>query len=66
MFPNLKNQEFWERNLQQRNFVGVLQTSDILGYPDTKIGNVDVLSNGGRLQPGCYKNSKNINERKDF
>ena len=41
-----------------------MQTSDILGSSDSKIGNVDVLSNGGRIQPGCYRNENNINECK--
>ena len=47
---------------EPRSFVGVLQTSDILGSPDLRIGNVNVLSNGGRLQPGCYSDENNITE----
>ena len=37
-----------------------------LGTSDKQIGNVDVLSNGGRLQPGCYSDENNVNECKDF
>ena len=62
MFPNLKKVKFDKKG--KKSFVGILQTSDILGYPDNKIGNADVLSNGGRLQPGCYKDSNNIKECK--
>ena len=45
-----------------RSFVGVIQTSDVIGAPDSKIGNIDALSNGGRLQSGCYSDEKNISE----
>ena len=27
-----------------------------------RIGNMDVLLNGGRLQPGCYTNENDINQ----
>ena len=37
-----------------------------LGTSDKQIGNVDVLSNGGRLQPGCYSDENNVNECKNF
>ena len=47
---------------EPRSFVGVLQTSDVLGSPDLRIGSVNVLSNGGRLQPGCYSDENNITE----
>ena len=46
------------------SFVGVIQTSDILGSPGLRIGNVNVLPNGGRLQPGCYSDENNISECK--
>ena len=51
-------------SLDIESFVGVMQTSDVLGSPDLRIGNVDVLSNGGRLQPGCYSDEDNISECK--
>ncbi len=60
LFPNLPN--FMEFDNGPKSFIGVMQTSDLLGNPDNKIGNVDVLSSGGRLQPGCYSNSNNIHE----
>ena len=37
-----------------------------LGTSDKQIGNVNVLSNGGRLQPGCYSDENNVNECKDI
>ena len=45
-------------------FVGVMHTSDVIGDPESRIGNVDVYTNGGRLQPGCYNNENNITECK--
>ena len=47
---------------RSKSFVNVLQTSDILGNPDAKLGNLNVILNGGRLQPGCFKNENNITE----
>ena len=47
------------------NFVGVMQTSDIIGSPELlNLGMVNVFSNGGRLQPGCYTNEKDISQCK--
>ena len=37
-----------------------MHTSDVIGDPESRIGNVDVYTNGGRLQPGCYNNENNI------
>ena len=48
--------------LESRSFVGVLQTSDVLGAPESKIGDINAFSNGGRLQTGCYSNENNISE----
>ena len=45
------------------NFVNVMQTSDVIGSPDKKIGTFDVFSNGGRLQPGCYIDQDKIKQR---
>ena len=45
-----------------KSFVNVLQTSDILGNPDAKLGNLNVILNGGRLQPGCFTNENNITQ----
>ena len=50
----------WGNNV----FVGVMHTSDVIGDPESRIGNVDVYTNGGRLQPGCYNNENNITECK--
>ena len=66
MFPNLKTAVDVQEGKRSKSFVGVIQTSDVLGTSDNKIGNVDVLSNGGRLQPGCYSNENNIAECKQF
>ena len=46
----------------KKHFVGVMQTSDVLGSPDKKIGSFNVFSNGGRLQPGCYTNENSIQQ----
>ena len=62
IFPHLSGGGQVEVESGPRSFVGIMQTSDILGNPDKKIGNVDVLSNGGRLQAGCYTNENNIFE----
>ena len=43
-------------------FVGVMHTSDVNGDPESRYGNVDVYSAGGRLQPGCYKDENNITQ----
>ena len=43
-------------------FVGVMHTSDIIGDPEGRFGNVDVYTNGGRLQPGCYNNEEDIHQ----
>ena len=53
---------------RSKSFVNVLQTSDILGSPDARLGNLNVQLNGGRIQPGCHKNENNMNitERKYF
>ena len=45
-----------------RSFVSVFQTSDVLGAPESKIGNINAFLNGGRLQTGCYSNENNISE----
>ena len=45
-----------------RHFIGVMQTSDLVGSSEDKYGNVNVFSNGGRLQPGCYKNETDIQQ----
>ena len=58
MFPNYKG--FLEA--KHSGFVGTIQTGDLLGNPEKKIGNVNVYSNGGRLQPGCYTSESNIFE----
>ena len=47
---------------RSRSFVNVLQTSDILGNPNAKLGNLNVILNGGRLQPGCFTNENNITQ----
>ena len=47
---------------RSKSFVNVLQTSDILGTPDAKLGNLNVILNGGRLQPGCFTNENNITQ----
>ena len=47
---------------RSKSFVNVLQTSDILGNPDAKLGNLNVILNGGRLQPGCFTNENNITQ----
>ena len=47
---------------RSRSFVNVLQTSDILGTPNAKLGNLNVILNGGRLQPGCFTNENNITQ----
>ena len=60
MLPHLNQTN--EIQSEAKPFVGVIQTSDVLGSPDVKKGNVDVLFNGGRLQPGCYSNESFINE----
>lgn len=68
LFPHLQ----WRDNYRYKDsgdddgFVGIMQTSDILGNPERRIGNADVLSNGGRLQPGCYRNESNIRECKQY
>ena len=41
-----------------------MHTSDVIGDPENRIGNVDVYANGGRLQPGCYDSETDINQRK--
>lgn len=46
-------------------FVGSIHTSDVIGDPEHKIGHVSVYTNGGRLQPGCYENEKNLTQRDD-
>ena len=43
-------------------FVGVMHTSDVNGDPESRYGNVDVYSAGGRLQPGCYYDENNITQ----
>ena len=58
MFPNYMG--ILEANYA--GFVGSIQTGDLLGNPEMKMGNVNVYSNGGRLQPGCYTNESNIFE----
>ena len=65
MFPNLINRsELGEQEIKpnKKTFIGIMQTSDVLGNPDQKMGNVNVFSNGGRLQPGCYTDKNNINQ----
>ena len=47
---------------RSKSFVNVLQTSDILGNPNAKLGNLNVILNGGRLQPGCFTNENNITQ----
>ena len=70
MFPGLINRSgpgdeglkpLLDKN--KKTFVGIMQTSDVLGNPDAKnMANVNVFSNGGRLQPGCYSDQNNINQ----
>ena len=66
MFPNLNGTSASAKRSAKRSlsFVSVLQTSDILGTPDERFGNLNVQSNGGRLQPGCFRNENNISECK--
>ena len=45
-------------------FTEAIHTSDIIGNPDDKFGHVDIFVNGGRLQPGCYSNTLDVNQRK--
>ena len=61
LFPSLKNKT---KKLKpgRRHLIGVMQTSDVLGSPDNKYGNVNVFSNGGRIQPGCYDNDTDIRQ----
>ena len=70
MFPGLINRSgpgdeglkpLLDKN--KKTFVGIMQTSDVLGNPDAKnMANVNVFSDGGRLQPGCYTDKNNINQ----
>ena len=68
MFPNLVKRSKIQGEIKPRKktFVGIMQTSDVLGNPDEKVGNVNVFSNGGRLQPGCYSNEDDIEQRNLF
>ncbi len=53
------------RSIHQQDpnvFIGAIHTSDVIGDPESKLGNVDVYANGGRLQPGCYYNQNYINQ----
>ena len=61
LFHNLKDsKENYFNESKRKSFVGVIQTSDFLGSPDFKLGNADILSGGGRIQPGCYKSTDSI------
>ena len=59
-FPNLDCS--LDSGKRSKSFVNVLQTSDILGTPDARLGNLNVILNGGRLQPGCFTNENNITQ----
>ena len=63
LFSDKKLSKWKTRRNLKNSTLEIIHTSDIIGDSESEIGRMNTYVNGGRLQPECYSDEKDISNR---